>query len=233
MIVTQCPHCGSEFEAPENYEGQNTECSTCRKEFVIRKKNPGEQTAPLNVSIAPSAPAAGVAPAVPGVAPVAPGAPMAGVAPVAPGAPMAGVAPVAPGAPMAGVAPVAPGAPMAGVNPAMPQWMGNPGMAPGMTPGMATPGRMPYGGNLLRKRPKDRIAAGLLAIFAGSLGIHQFYLENTSSGIVRCCCSVFGSLLIVGPIAMWLIGVIEGIMYLCKDDVTWQHEYVENTKGWF
>lgn len=53
---------------------------------------------------------------------------------------------------------------------------------------------------------KSKIAAGLLGIFLGGLGIHNFYLGYTGKAIAQILLSCIG----IGPI--W--GLIEGIMIL-------------------
>ncbi len=53
---------------------------------------------------------------------------------------------------------------------------------------------------------KSRMTAGLLAIFLGGLGIHNFYLGDTKMGIFH----ILASLVFVGGI--W--GIIDGIMIL-------------------
>lgn len=55
---------------------------------------------------------------------------------------------------------------------------------------------------------KSKMTAGLLGIFLGAFGVHQFYLGNTKRGIIElivtvCTCGIGG---------WW--GVIEGIMIL-------------------
>lgn len=64
--------------------------------------------------------------------------------------------------------------------------------------------------------PKSKIAAGLLAIFPGTLGIHKFYLGYTSAGIIMLLVTLFGSLVLIGPAVMGVIALIEGIIYLTK-----------------
>ena len=65
-----------------------------------------------------------------------------------------------------------------------------------------------YGGQQ-RKSSKSKIAAGLLGIFLGSFGVHNFYLGRTGRGIAQivatiCTCGIAG---------IW--GFIEGILCLC------------------
>ena len=55
------------------------------------------------------------------------------------------------------------------------------------------------------------MVAGLLAIFVGGLGIHNFYLGYTQRGLVQLLLSTIGSLVFVGPIISWLWALIEAI----------------------
>lgn len=59
---------------------------------------------------------------------------------------------------------------------------------------------------------KSKIAAGLLGIFLGSLGVHNFYLGNIGKAVAQLLISVLscGALSLVSGI--W--GLIEGIMIL-------------------
>ncbi len=56
---------------------------------------------------------------------------------------------------------------------------------------------------------KSRIVAGLLGIFLGGWGVHNFYLGNNSKGAIQ----IVVSLLTCGIGALW--GFIEGILILC------------------
>lgn len=56
--------------------------------------------------------------------------------------------------------------------------------------------------------PKSRLAAGLLGIFLGGLGVHRFYLGYTSIGVVQLLVTLFT----FGAGAIW--GFVEGIMIL-------------------
>ncbi len=78
---------------------------------------------------------------------------------------------------------------------------------------------------------KDRVAAGLLGIFLGSLGIHKFYLGYTKEGVIMLLVSLLTCG--VGAAVMSIIGLIEGIVYLTKSDDEFQEFYVQNYKGWF
>lgn len=80
---------------------------------------------------------------------------------------------------------------------------------------------------------KSKIAAGLLAIFLGGLGIHKFYLGYSKEGIIMLVCSLVGALLIIGPFIIGIIALIEGIIYLTKSDADFDRIYVKGSKGWF
>ncbi|MBO4245778.1 MAG: TM2 domain-containing protein [Bacilli bacterium] len=56
---------------------------------------------------------------------------------------------------------------------------------------------------------KSKMAAGLLGIFLGAWGIHNFYLGNTTRGIIQ----IVVTLVTCGMGGLW--GFIEGIMILC------------------
>ena len=63
---------------------------------------------------------------------------------------------------------------------------------------------------------KSKLAAGLLGIFLGGLGIHNFYLGNTNRGLVQLLvCLIAGAVTCgIASIAMQIWGFIEGILIL-------------------
>ena len=61
-------------------------------------------------------------------------------------------------------------------------------------------------------QPKSKIAAGLLGIFLGGLGIHRFYLGYTVLGIVQLVLTLVLGAFTFGLVGLW--GVVEGIMIL-------------------
>lgn len=79
--------------------------------------------------------------------------------------------------------------------------------------------------------PKSKVAAAMLAIFLGSLGIHEFYLGNTTSAVIRLCVTILTCG--YGGFIMSIISFIEGIIYLTKSDEAFHEIYVEGHKGWF
>lgn len=88
--------------------------------------------------------------------------------------------------------------------------------------------QQPFGGQAPQK---SKIAAGLLAILLGSLGIHKFYLGYTKSGVIMLLVSLltFG----IGAAVMEVIGIIEGIIYLTKTDQEFYQTYEAQQKEWF
>jgi len=85
------------------------------------------------------------------------------------------------------------------------------------------------------KGAKSKLVAGLLGIFLGWLGIHKFYLGYTVPGLIVLLISIIGGLPTFGVAigVMWLIGLIEGIIYLTKSDEDFDEIYVQNKKQWF
>lgn len=61
---------------------------------------------------------------------------------------------------------------------------------------------------------KSRIAAGILAILVGSLGIHNFYLGYNARGTVQLLVTVLTCG--VGAVPMGIWALVEGIMLLCN-----------------
>ena len=61
---------------------------------------------------------------------------------------------------------------------------------------------------------KSKIAAGLLAILIGGLGIHNFYLGFTGKAVAQLLMSTVGILLIFPPIAAAIWALVEGIQIL-------------------
>ena len=56
---------------------------------------------------------------------------------------------------------------------------------------------------------KSKMAAGLLGIFLGAWGIHNFYLGNTSRAVIQLVLTI----VTCGVAGIW--GFIEGILILC------------------
>jgi RNA polymerase subunit RPABC4/transcription elongation factor Spt4/TM2 domain-containing membrane protein YozV len=80
----------------------------------------------------------------------------------------------------------------------------------------------------------NRIAAGILAILLGCLGIHKFVLGYTGAGVIMLLVSILGGCLYgAGPVVMAVIGIVEGILYLTKTDREFYNTYVLHKREWF
>ena len=70
---------------------------------------------------------------------------------------------------------------------------------------------------------KDKTAAGILALFLGGMGFHQFYLGKTGKGIAHLIFCWF-------PLS-WIIGIISGIIILSMDkrvfDAKYNYKYLQ------
>lgn len=68
---------------------------------------------------------------------------------------------------------------------------------------------------------KSKLVAGLLGILLGSLGIHNFYLGNTTKGVIQLLMTIlsFGMLAFVS--GLW--GLIEGVLILISTPGTSWH----------
>lgn len=94
-------------------------------------------------------------------------------------------------------------------------------------------------GNPVPTQESKRILAGILAIILGGFGVHKFVLGYTKEGLVLLgatllsmllMCLIIGAFLIYIP---WIIGLVEGIIYLTKSDEEFVQTYQVNHRGWF
>jgi TM2 domain-containing membrane protein YozV len=83
----------------------------------------------------------------------------------------------------------------------------------------------------IASRAASKIPAGVCGILLGSLGIHKFILGYTGAGLVMLLVTVLTCGLL-GTV-MHIIGLIEGIIYLCKPDEEFVRTYVDGRKEWF
>ena len=67
------------------------------------------------------------------------------------------------------------------------------------------------------KNKKNRVIAGLLAIFLGDFGIHKFYIGKMAIGLLYLVFCWTGIPAVVG--------LIEGVLYLITDDSTFRKKY--------
>lgn len=74
-----------------------------------------------------------------------------------------------------------------------------------------------YSQPLMSKTNRNRILAALLAIFLGDIGIHKFYLGKAGWGIIY--------IIFSWTFIPMILGFIEGIMYLCMSDKSFENKY--------
>lgn len=84
-----------------------------------------------------------------------------------------------------------------------------PGAAVCMACGFATNG----GKTVAPPGAKSKMAAGLLGIFLGAFGVHNFYLGYTGKAVAQLLITVLSCFALSEVSAIW--GLIEGIMILC------------------
>ncbi len=80
-------------------------------------------------------------------------------------------------------------------------------------------------------RAANKLRAGICGILLGALGVHKFILGYTGAGLIMLLVTVL-SCGIAYPV-MHIIGLIEGILYLCKTDEEFVALYVDGRKEWF
>ena len=80
-------------------------------------------------------------------------------------------------------------------------------------------------------RASNKLPAGICGILLGSLGVHKFILGYTGPGLVMLLVTVL-TCGVAYPV-MHIIGLIEGIIYLCKSDDEFVRLYVDGRKEWF
>jgi TM2 domain-containing membrane protein YozV len=93
----------------------------------------------------------------------------------------------------------------------------------------------------MASRASSKIPAGVCGILIGGFGVHKFILGYSGAGVVMLAvtlCAFVGGFLTCGllwPVMgiMHLIGLIEGIIYLCKSDEEFVRTYVDGRKEWF
>ena len=67
----------------------------------------------------------------------------------------------------------------------------------------------------------DQVAAGILAILLGGLGVHKFYQGNTRNGILYLCFFWTG--------IPAVLGLIEGILILIADEEEYRRKYADGS----
>ena len=85
-----------------------------------------------------------------------------------------------------------------------------------------------------------KIAAGICGILIGGLGVHKFILGLNNAGSIMLAVWLVGFITgmcigipILASIAMSVIGLVEGIIYLTKTDEDFYQTYAIQKKEWF
>ena len=91
-------------------------------------------------------------------------------------------------------------------------------------------------------RSEKKLAAGVLAIILGALGVHKFYMGYTKEGLIL----LFSTLIILPLLTVmtcgfastfypvvFIVPIIEGIIYLTMKDEQFDQTYIKNQKPWF
>jgi len=89
----------------------------------------------------------------------------------------------------------------------------------------------PMPGSGYNPHASNKIPAGVCAILLGGLGIHKFILGYTGAGLIMLLVSIL-TCGFLWPI-LHIIGLIEGIIYLCKSDDEFVRTYVDGRREWF
>ena len=81
----------------------------------------------------------------------------------------------------------------------------------------------------------NRLAAGLCGILLGGFGIHKFVLGMPGAGALMLVLTVVGGFLTCGAVSavMGVIGLIEGVVYLTRNDTEFYELYMVQKKAWF
>ena len=74
---------------------------------------------------------------------------------------------------------------------------------------------------------EKKTTAAILGILLGGLGVHRFFLGDTTGGVLR----IVITFVTCGGGS--LIGFIEGIIYITKSDEDFVQTYIVEKKAWF
>ncbi|AXC50890.1 TM2 domain-containing protein [Paracoccus suum] len=81
---------------------------------------------------------------------------------------------------------------------------------------------------------KNRLVAGLLALFLGAFGFHKFYLGYNTAGLIMLVSTLFGFVLLWIPTGIVaVIALIEAVIYLTRTDEQFYETYEAGQKAWF
>ena len=90
-------------------------------------------------------------------------------------------------------------------------------------------------GDWMAQGANKKMAAGICGILLGGFGVHKFILGYNTEGIIMLAAWVIGMFLTCGiaSIAVGIVGLVEGIIYLTKSDEEFVRTYIQNKKAWF
>ncbi len=86
-----------------------------------------------------------------------------------------------------------------------------------------------------RSGENKKVLAGILAILLGGFGIHKFILGYTKEGIILLAGTMILGVITCGIFsgAIWIITLVEGIIYLTKSDEEFYQTYQVGRRPWF
>ncbi|WP_411826951.1 TM2 domain-containing protein [Luteolibacter sp. AS25] len=92
----------------------------------------------------------------------------------------------------------------------------------------------PPAGQYSKEQTDKKLIGGILAIVLGAFGVHKFYLGYQKEGIIMLIVGVVGLFICGFPtLAVGIVGLVEGILYLTKTDNEFVSTYVIGRKPWF
>lgn len=92
---------------------------------------------------------------------------------------------------------------------------------------------------MVNSSDNKKVLAGLMGIFLGGFGVHKFVLGYVTEGFILlgiCLISIPLFCIIIGAFTIYIpfiIGLIEGIIYLTKSDQEFYQTYQVGRKPWF
>jgi TM2 domain-containing membrane protein YozV len=112
------------------------------------------------------------------------------------------------------------------------KWLGE---LPEFAATLVPPPPFPTAPPSIAERASKKIPAGICGVLLGWLGVHKFILGYNTAGIIMLLISLVGGVLTCGLATgvMFIIGLIEGIIYLTKSDEDFVRTYVDGRKEWF
>jgi TM2 domain-containing membrane protein YozV/DNA-directed RNA polymerase subunit RPC12/RpoP len=79
----------------------------------------------------------------------------------------------------------------------------------------------------------SRITLAIIAFILGALGIHKFMMGFPKEGLMMIGVCIFCAPFFIGLIAMTVVGIIEGAIYIGMDDDEFHQKYEVERADWF